>query len=201
MADSKGFLEAVEHRRTYYQITNESTISDARIKELVTHTIKNVPSAFNSQTTRMVVVLKKEHQKLWETITEVYKQQLPADKFEHAKGRFDGFRAGYGTILFYEDTDTIRAFQEKFKTYEDKFPGWSEQTNGMHQYVLWTALEAEGLGVNLQHYNPLIDVRLQTEFNVPETYSLKAQMVIGKPTGKPGEKTFKPVDERVKFFE
>ena len=76
----------------------------------------------------------------------------------------------------------------------------SEQTNGMHQYTLWCALEAEGLGVNLQHYNPLIDTRLQTMYDVPATWSLKAQMVFGKPTGQPGEKAFKPVEERVKYF-
>ena len=76
----------------------------------------------------------------------------------------------------------------------------SEQSNGMHQYVLWYALEAEGLGANLQHYNPLIDTRLETMFGVPPTWSLRSQMVFGKPTGPPGEKTFKPVEERVKFF-
>jgi hypothetical protein len=27
----------------------------------------------------------------------------------------------------------------------------------MHQLLLWAALEAEGLGANTQHYNPLID--------------------------------------------
>ena len=44
-------------------------------------------------------------------------------------------------ILFYEDTDNVREFQDKFKTYEDKFPGWSEQTNGMHQYhSMWPFL-------------------------------------------------------------
>lgn len=77
----------------------------------------------------------------------------------------------------------------------------SEQTNGMHQYVLWCALEAEGMGVNLQHYNPLIDTRLETELKVPVTWSLKSQMVFGKPMGQPGEKQFKPVGERFKFFE
>jgi predicted oxidoreductase (fatty acid repression mutant protein) len=66
--------------------------------------------------------------------------------------------------------------------------------------VVWTALEAEGLGCNLQHYNPLMDVRLQTEFNVPETWALKSQLVFGKPTGQPGEKKFEPVEERVKYF-
>ena len=80
------------------------------------------------------------------------------------------------------------------------FSQGSDQTNGMHQYTLWCALEAEGLGVNLQHYNPLIDTRLETMYGVPPTWSLKAQMVFGKPTGQPGERQFKPVEERVKFF-
>ena len=98
MAESKTFLDATESRRTYYQLTTESTISDARIKELVTHTIKHVPSAFNSQTTRMVVVLKEKHEELWDAVMEVYKASLPADKFEHAKGRMTGFRKAYGTV-------------------------------------------------------------------------------------------------------
>jgi len=77
----------------------------------------------------------------------------------------------------------------------------SEQTNGMHQYVLWCALEAEGMGVNLQHYNPLINTKIETDFHVPPTWSLKSQMVFGKPTGQPGEKQFMPVEERMKFFD
>lgn len=76
----------------------------------------------------------------------------------------------------------------------------SEQTNGMHQYVIWCALEAEGMGVNLQHYNPLMDTRLETMYGVPATWNLKSQLVFGKPTGQPGEKMFKPVEEKVKFF-
>lgn len=63
-------------------------------------------------------------------------------------------------------------------------------------------MEAEGLGVNLQHYNPLIDVRLETEFKVPTTWNLKAQMVFGKPTSGPAvqNKEFKPVEERLKVY-
>ena len=77
----------------------------------------------------------------------------------------------------------------------------SEQTNGMHQYVLWTAFEQEGLGCNLQHYNPLIDVRLATEFEVPETWELKAQLVFGKPTGEhPGSKPKNEIAKSLKVF-
>lgn len=65
-------------------------------------------------------------------------------------------------------------------------------------------MEAEGLGVNLQHYNPLIDVRLETEFNVPSTWNLKAQMVFGTPTSGPAvpdeKKPFDPIEDRVKVY-
>lgn len=98
MAESKSLPDAISSRRSYYQMTTESTIPDARIKELIAHTIKHVPSAFNSQTTRMVVVLKDKHQELWDAIMQVYQVQLPADKFAHAKERMVGFRKAYGTV-------------------------------------------------------------------------------------------------------
>lgn len=98
MADSTSLLSTMELRRSYHQLLNESTISDARITELVTHTIKHVPSAFNSQTTRMVVVLKEKHEELWDAVMEIYKVSLPPDKFEQAKGRMVGFRKAYGTV-------------------------------------------------------------------------------------------------------
>ena len=71
-----------------------------------------------------------------------------------------------------------------------------------NDYAVWAALEDEGLGANLQHYNPLIDVRLETEYDVPPTWSLKGQMVFGKPTGGPGapNKEFQPIEKRVKVF-
>lgn len=69
----------------------------------------------------------------------------------------------------------------------------------MHQFVMWTALETEGLGCNLQHYNPLIDVRIATEFDVPSTWSLKAQLVFGKPEGdKPAGKPKNELEKSLK---
>ena len=97
MADSKPFFAAIEARRTYYQLSNESTISDARIKEIVAFALKHTPSSFNSQTSRLVVVLNKEHQKLWDTIMDVYKTML-GEKFEQSRGRFEAFKAAYGTV-------------------------------------------------------------------------------------------------------
>lgn len=65
---------------------------------------------------------------------------------------------------------------------------------------MWTALEGEGFGASLQHYNPLIDQRVATEWNFPAEWNLKAQLVFGKPTGKADEKIMQPLSERLKFL-
>jgi len=71
---------------------------------------------------------------------------------------------------------------------------WPLATNFV---TVWTALEAEGFGANLQHYNPLIDEKIAATWNIPQVWSLKGQLVFGKPAGKAGEKTFKPLEERL----
>lgn len=76
-------------------------------------------------------------------------------------------------------------------------------SDGAHQISLWTALELEGLGANLQHYNPLIDEKVRAEWKIPADWELKAQLVFGTPkegSGEPGPKTFKPVEERFLTF-
>ncbi|CAK4031084.1 nitroreductase HBN1 [Lecanosticta acicola] len=204
MASKLSFLDAVAHRRTIYGLNKSSTVPDARIKEIVTQTIKDVPSSFNSQSARIVVLVKEDHDKFWQFVTDILKAHVPEAKWEHTKQRMDMFAAAYGTILFYEDPEPIKALQSKFPQYADKFPQWSEHTSAMHQYVLWTALEAEGLGCNLQHYNPLADQKVSEHFGVPLEWSQKAQLVFGEPADAKREnlqeRTFQPVEERVKFF-
>ena len=101
MASSTGFLDAVKARRTFYQISNESTISDDRIEEIVKHAVLHVPSSFNSQSSRLVVLLKKEHEKLWDITKEILRTQVPDEESfkNHTEPRINGFRAGYGTVL------------------------------------------------------------------------------------------------------
>jgi predicted oxidoreductase (fatty acid repression mutant protein) len=90
--------------------------------------------------------------------------------------------------------------QDNFALYADKFPGWATQSNAMTQLAIWTALELEGLGANLQHYNPLIDAKVQAEWKVPEDWVLNAQLVFGTPTAPAGDKEFAPIEDRVKVF-
>lgn len=70
----------------------------------------------------------------------------------------------------------------------------------MSEFTLWTALEAEGFGANLQHYNPLIDQKVLAQWDLPSDWELNAQLVIGTPTGPAGDKSFLPVEDRFKTF-
>ncbi|WJH35583.1 nitroreductase family protein [Paenibacillus sp. CC-CFT747] len=197
---TKEFAKAVSERRSIYTLSKESTVSDERIQEIVHEAVKHTPSAFNSRSSRVVILFGEQHNKLWDITTEILKTIVPADKFESTQQRMDGFRGAYGTVLYFEDQAVIEELQAKLPTYQDRFPVWSQQSSGMLQFVIWTALEAEGLGANLQHYNPLIDERVKSEWGLPETWQLIAQMPFGTPTAPPGEKEFGPVEERIQVF-
>lgn len=90
--------------------------------------------------------------------------------------------------------------QEKFALYADRFPVWSSHSTAMLQWAVWTALDAEGLGANLQHYNPLVDERVASTWNVPADWKLSAMLVFGGKTGEAGPKTFLPQEDKFKSF-
>lgn len=99
MSSSKSFADAVQERRSYYQLNKESPISDQRLEKIVKDTILHTPSAFNSQSTRLVVLLHANHDKFWEITKEVLKSNVPdADQFAATVKKLDGFKAGYGTV-------------------------------------------------------------------------------------------------------
>jgi predicted oxidoreductase (fatty acid repression mutant protein) len=197
---SKDFLAAVAERRTLYGISKENVVSDDRLKEIIEHAVKHTPSAFNSQTARVVILLSDHHDKLWDISKEALRKVVPVDQFGDTENRINSFKNGYGTILFFEDNSVIEYLQQQFALYKDNFPIWSQQSSGMHQFVVWTALEAEGLGASLQHYNELIEADVKKEWSIPDNWKLIAQMPFGKPTSEPGEKEYQPLDGRVKIF-
>ncbi|KOR78567.1 nitroreductase family protein [Peribacillus frigoritolerans] len=197
---TKDFYTAIKERRSYYGINKEVGVSDEKIKEIVEFAVKHTPSAFNSQSSRLVVLTGAAHDKLWDITTQALKKAVGEGDFSGTQQKMDSFKAGYGSILFFEDESVVKSLQEQFATYADNFPIWSQQTSGMHQLVVWTALEAEGLGATLQHYNPLIDDEVKKEWNVPSNWKLIAQMPFGNPTAQPGDKEFKPLEDRIKFY-
>lgn len=198
---TKSFKEALKARHTFYQINDGSTLSNKEIRDLIHFAVEYVPSAFNSQTTRIVLLTGKAHKKLWNIVKETLCKLVPADVFAKAEQKIDGsFSCGYGTILYFEDISIVHSLQERFPTYRDNFPVWSEQTSGMHQLVIWIMLEDAGMGASLQHYNPLIDEEVRKSWDLPVEWKLIAQMPFGIPVAQPGRKEVLSLDKRVFEF-
>ena len=201
MSDLKTLQQLAEKRRSIYALSNQLPVSNDEIVKLVEHAVLHTPSAFNSQSTRIVVLFGEDHKKLWDITEETLKVIVGDDeKFQGTKDKIAGFRAGAGTVLFFEDKGVVRNMQEAAPLYADKFPIWAHQTNAMHQYVIWTALASIDVGANLQHYNPVIDQRVADAWDIADDWELNAQMVFGAIEQPAGNKAFQPIDERMKVF-
>ncbi|KAH8597488.1 Nitroreductase-like protein [Bisporella sp. PMI_857] len=199
MADS--YLELIKTRRTCYTISPKSPISDERILQIASDVIKHTPSSFNCQSTRFVILLREQHVRFWDIAKECFKATMSASEFEGYEKKLLGRQAGYGTILLFEDLDTIREFQVKFPRFKYHLLDFSEANNAMQAFNLWTSLQLEGFGCNLQHINPTVDQRVVSEWNVPAAWALRAQLVFGLPTGEPPhDKVIKPTEERIMIF-
>ena len=87
----KSFSEALKQRRTYYSITNQSPIPDQEIECIINMTVRHVPSAFNSQSTRVVLLLGESHKKLWQIVKDALKKIVPAEAFAKTEEKIDNF--------------------------------------------------------------------------------------------------------------
>lgn len=197
---NKDFYNAIKDRRTYYSIDKNVDITKEKIQEVVEHAIKYSPSAFNSQSANVVLLFEDNHQMLWDIVKENLRKIIPEDKFSETESKINSFANGYGTLLFFENTEIVKDLQEQYPLYKDNFPVWASQSNGMLQLAIWTSLEIEGLGVSLQHYNPLIDNDVKEKWNIPVSWQLVGQMPFGKPTKDPDPKEFRPIEDRLKIF-
>ncbi|AMN50386.1 nitroreductase family protein [Psychrobacter sp. P2G3] len=201
MSDLQKLHQLAEKRRSVYALSNQLPVSNDEVVKLVEHAILHTPSAFNSQSTRIVVLFGDDHQKLWQITEDTLRGIVDnEEQFAATKQKMDGFKAGAGTVMFFEDHSVIRNMQAAAPLYADKFPIWADQTNAMHQYVIWTALASLDIGANLQHYNPIIDKKVADTWNIDEHWELNAQMVFGAIEQPAGDKEFKSVEERMKVF-
>jgi predicted oxidoreductase (fatty acid repression mutant protein) len=195
------FLKAVKRRRTRYALTDKSPIGDDKIKEIIRVAVTHAPSAFNSQSARLVVLFGEHHKKFWQITKDALRGIVPPENFVQTEQKIDSFSAARGTILFFEDWQTVEGLQGKFPNYKENFPLWAYQSNGMLEFIIWTAFAEVGIGASLQHYNPLVDEQVRLEYGLPASWKLIAQMVFGEPFAPAENKEFLPIEQRIKVLE
>jgi len=190
-------ITAIHNRRTHHALSNRSTISDDEIIEIVQEALMHVPSAFNAQSSRAVILFEKAHGTMWEIVREELRKIVPFEQLPKTEKKIDTFQAAYGTVLFYEDTLIHESLKERFPLYKEDVETWSKEGQGMLQMIVWTAFSETGLGASLQHYNPLIDFTIEKTFSIPPTWKLIAQMPFGVSTEDPKSKSFVSLSERL----
>lgn len=191
------FLAHMKQRRTIYAIGQNVPIAADQIEEIIKEAVRNSPSAFNSQTSRIVTLYGESHAKFWSIVCETLRKIVPEDSFASTNAKINSFAAGYGTVLFFEDQDAVKSLQEQFPLYAEHFPAWSEHSTGIAQFAVWASLAEQHIGASLQHYNPVIDDEVAATFDIPENWKLRAELVFGSIEVPAGEKTF--LDDSIRF--
>lgn len=176
------FTDLQTKRRSIYALGKDVELSNQELIDTIQGAVLNTPTAFNSQTSRVVILLDKE-----------------SDAFEGTKERLKGFAQAKGTILFYEDQDVVKGLQEQFPLYAENFPIWSEQGHGIALYATWLALAEKNIGMNVQHYNPLVDAQLAEKYDIPANWKLRSQAPFGQIVAPAGDKDIQ-TEGRFKVF-
>lgn len=191
--------EVIRDRRSIRVLERSETITKKKIEDMLRLALY-APNAFNMQSSRMIVLLGREHEKFWDMTKDILRGVTPPDAFARTEKKMDGFRGGNGTVLFFENMQTVQKYQQDFVLYADKFGQFSQHNNAILQYAVWLVFEEENIAASLQHYNPLVDEAVRNEWNVPEEWELIAQMPFGKAAERPEKRDFEPFDDIVKIY-
>jgi predicted oxidoreductase (fatty acid repression mutant protein) len=195
--EQESFINQLAKRRTIYNIGKNVNVQSQEMDQLIRQTVRLSPSAFNSQSSRVVNLFGESHQNFWNIVKETLSQIVPAENLKATKNKIDSFAAGFGTVLFFEDQNVVKGLQEQFAAYADNFPIWSEHSTAIAQFAVWIALSEQNLGASLQHYNPIIDEQVAEKFNIPTNWKLRAQLVFGSIEEKAGDKGF--IEDHLRF--
>ncbi|GAB7353363.1 hypothetical protein MBLNU459_g3845t1 [Dothideomycetes sp. NU459] len=164
MADEISFLEATKARRSLYALSKESPISNDRIISIVEHALRWAPTPFNARSCRCVILFGSEHDRLWDLGTAGIQQRMPM-AVDILGPKVQGFKAGYGTVLFFEDVNSVRELSPRFAKLSEDNPEWYEQSSGMHQYVALPASGNFGSPITAALVRAGLDVTIITRTN------------------------------------
>lgn len=189
-------IELLKQRRSVYELENAIPMDESEFLDSIDEIILNTPSAFNSQSQRVVVLLQEKHIQFWNIVKETLKKIVPAENFQKTEDKINTLQTSYGTILFYNDEQTIQDLQTKFPLYREQFTKWAFEQNGMLQSNIWVFLASNQIGGSLQHYENLIEKQVEEAFQIPSTWKMYAEMPFGKIKEHPAKKPKMDVQKR-----
>ncbi|NLW78766.1 MAG: nitroreductase family protein [Ruminococcaceae bacterium] len=195
------FLDLIKKRRSVYTLSGECAVPDAELQQMLEELIVAMPTAYNKQSTRMVLLLGPAHKKLWGIVADTLRPRVPPEAFGRTEKKLDMFAAGHGSILYFDDTEITQQMKKDNPQYAENFEPWALEQNGMLQYAVWALLAEQGMGASLQHYNPIIDDAVKAQYGLPASWMLLGQMPFGVPHNGAGPKEKDPVETRFRMID
>ncbi|RFU26258.1 hypothetical protein B7463_g10082, partial [Scytalidium lignicola] len=200
------WLAAAKYRRSVYGLKDTSPVPDSRIEEIINEVTSFAPSSYNTQPGRITLVLGQKHKDLWDAVINAAEPILKGagpGVWDAMGPRFQAFKNAYGSVLFWISGQAIKESQETHKAAAHMFDQFADHASGMSQILVWTALEIEGFGANLQHMAaiPPVEAVIKKFAGVPDDYSLKANLNFGEPAQPHPENPAKlPASETLKII-
>lgn len=190
-------MDVIEKRRSNYDLENNIELSKKDLINLLRKIVYYSPSPFNVQSSKLVLLNKKSHNLLWNTVVEEYlKKNNNGELLDSEKARIKRESKAYGTILFYKDEQIIEEFKENLDNYEKReLDGWCTEESAMLQMNIWNELRLKNIGAHLVHFDN-IDEEISVAFDINKKYKLVAIMVIGSIVQEAAVKPKKDIDKR-----
>ncbi|MGO4937516.1 nitroreductase family protein [Fundicoccus sp. Sow4_H7] len=196
----KKFIDVVKNRRSIYAIGKESEYSIEQIVERLREVQNHVPTAFNSQTSRLVVLSGEANEKFWELIYTVQKDVLSQDMWDYMSPVIVGAKEGLGTVLFFEDREAVATMP----TQGQRTEAYKQNNSANAQYATWLALAEMNLGGSLQHFNigyeQGFDSAVREMFDLPNSFEMIAQIPFGSIVQPAAEKEVIAGEEKVRLI-
>lgn len=190
-------MNLIEKRRSIRLIDNSIIISDDELINEIKSILKHTPSSYNAQSQRIMVLLNDNHKEFWKLVLEELRKIVPENNFLRTETKINGFMAGYGTVLFFDEEAITNDLTEKFPLYKQNFINWAREQSGMLQINVWNQLAKHNIGASLQHYNEVIEESAKALLSIPASWKMIAQMPFGNSLEEPGQKKFVDVEERI----
>lgn len=195
--------EVALRRRSHYALAAEWVSPKEDVEKLLENVLRSVPTHFNSQSVRMVLLTGDAHRKHWELIEQILIAQIGEERYnESTKAKIhDSFMSGVGTVLYFEESSITKGLSEQMPAYADNFSKWAQQVQGSHQWAVWLGLTELGFGSSLQHYIGMNDSAIKEQVNVPQDWEFIAQMPFGKSIDTPEAKPKTSMVELLKVLD
>ena len=174
------FINTLKSRYSCYALAKGSVLSDQDLIKFVEKCIYYNPSAFNVQSTRVVMLFGNRPKLVWTHVLGL----MPKDYPELLVKELENCRESHVIFLFFDDCNATKKAAEDYHMNIENFESWAVQSLAMLQITLWNGLTHLGYGANIQHYNRQLDEFTKKEYDLPSHWKLLAQMNVGLPSNK-----------------